>query len=337
MRIEVETRSVDGDVTALGSAGPFTLAVDLPVDEGGGGRGFGGEELLCLAIAGSISNALFRAAWADRIDLTAVHVRVRGELGGADPIEYEVDVKGDALPETLRTVIARADETAEVVGALRRGTRVQLGRVTVRSEFPVRTLEECLAVCRFMEGWPGPWWVGGGWAIDLWAGGVSREHEDVEICVPREDQAFLREFVPDWQSFSPKNGRWTPLKGGELLEPPEFMWQLRRTADTEVTVEGMPPRWEFLLNEVEAGEWVFPHDASIRLPLEQLVVPSPLGPPVMAPEIVLLHKAFQRPRPKDDHDFLWANDRFTTAQRAWLRGHLRRLLPEHRWLAKLRD
>jgi hypothetical protein len=37
MHIEVETQNVDGQVTALGSAGPFTLVVDRPVEGGGGG------------------------------------------------------------------------------------------------------------------------------------------------------------------------------------------------------------------------------------------------------------------------------------------------------------
>jgi putative redox protein len=336
VRIEVETRTVDGQTTALGSAGPFTLVVDRPVEAGGGGRGFGGEELLYLALAGSLSNALFRAADAEQFELTRVRVRVRGELGSAEPIEYDLEVEGDARADTLRALAARADESAEVLQVLRRGTPVRVGRVAARSDFPVRTLDECLAVCRFMAGWPGPWWVGGGWAIDLWAGGASREHEDVEICVPREDQLFLRDFVPDWRSYTPKNNQWAPLADGELLEPPAFMWQLRRTADTEVTVEGMPPRWEFLLNEVHDGEWTFPRDPTVRLSLDRLVLPSTLGPPVMAPEAVLLHKAFHNPpRPKDDHDFLWANDRLTPPQRAWLRTHLARLLPDHPWLPKL--
>jgi hypothetical protein len=34
MHIEVETQNVDGQVTALGSAGPFTLVVDRPVEGG---------------------------------------------------------------------------------------------------------------------------------------------------------------------------------------------------------------------------------------------------------------------------------------------------------------
>lgn len=55
MRIEVETRNMDGQVTSLGSAEPFTLGVDRPIEGGGGGLGFDGGQLLYLAVAGCIS------------------------------------------------------------------------------------------------------------------------------------------------------------------------------------------------------------------------------------------------------------------------------------------
>ena len=60
MHIEVETQNVDGEVTALGSAEPFTLVVYRPVEGGGGGLGFNGGQLLYLAVAGCISNDLLR-------------------------------------------------------------------------------------------------------------------------------------------------------------------------------------------------------------------------------------------------------------------------------------
>jgi putative redox protein len=39
MHVEVETRNVGGQVMALGSAGPYTLVIDRPVEGGGGGLG----------------------------------------------------------------------------------------------------------------------------------------------------------------------------------------------------------------------------------------------------------------------------------------------------------
>ena len=91
-------RNVAGRAAAIGSAGSHTLVVDRPVDSGGDGLGFNGGELLYLAVAGCVSNDLFREAKARDIELTRVRVRVRGDFGGAPTvsgtIEYEVAIEG---------------------------------------------------------------------------------------------------------------------------------------------------------------------------------------------------------------------------------------------------
>jgi putative redox protein len=130
MHIEVETQYVDGQVTALGSAGSFTLVVDRPVEGGGGGLGFNGGQLLYLAVAGCISNDLFRDAHAVGIKLSSVRVKVGGDFVGepavSDEIRYEVEVSGDAPEDRLRALIDQVDEIAEIPNSLRQGTRVRL-------------------------------------------------------------------------------------------------------------------------------------------------------------------------------------------------------------------
>jgi putative redox protein len=118
MHIEVETQNIDGEVTALGSAGPFSLVVDRPAEGGGGGLGFNGGELLYLAVAGCISNDLCRDARADGIELRHVRVKVSGDFVGepavSEEICYEVEVSGDAPEEQLRALVDRVDEIAEI-------------------------------------------------------------------------------------------------------------------------------------------------------------------------------------------------------------------------------
>ena len=130
MHIEVETQNVDGQVTALGSAGSFTLVVDRPVEGGGGGPDFNGGQLLYLAVAGCISNDLFRDAHAVGIKLSSVRVKVGGDFVGepavSDEIRYEVEVSGDAPEDRLRALIDQVDEIAEIPNSLRQGTRVRL-------------------------------------------------------------------------------------------------------------------------------------------------------------------------------------------------------------------
>jgi uncharacterized OsmC-like protein len=131
----VEIRNVDGQVTALGSAGPFTLVVDRPTDGGGGGLGFNGGQLLYLAVARCISNDLFRDARAAGIDLSRVRVKVSGGFVGepavSEEIRYKVEVAGNAPEEALRELIESVDEIAEIPNSLRQGTRVRLVKTPV--------------------------------------------------------------------------------------------------------------------------------------------------------------------------------------------------------------
>jgi putative redox protein len=136
---DVETISVDGRTTALGSAGAFTLVVDRPVEAGGGGRGFNGGQLLNLAVAGCVSNDLFREAARAGIELRRVRVTARSDYAGdppvSTPIEYEVELEGDAPEEALRELVERVDRIAEIPNSLRQGTEVHLASApaTVRT------------------------------------------------------------------------------------------------------------------------------------------------------------------------------------------------------------
>jgi putative redox protein len=130
---EVEVRNVAGEPAAIGNAGQYTLVVDRPGDAGGRGLGFNGGQLLYLAIAGCVSNDLFREARAAGIELDRVRVVVRGDFSGdpavSDDVQYDVELEGDAPAERLQALIERVDEIAEIPNSLRRGTRVRLGTV----------------------------------------------------------------------------------------------------------------------------------------------------------------------------------------------------------------
>ncbi|HEX4625040.1 MAG TPA: OsmC family protein [Solirubrobacteraceae bacterium] len=132
---EVEVRNVVGEPAAIGSAGPHTVVVDRPADGGGRGVGFNGGQLLYLAIAGCVSNDLFREARADGIALERVRVVVDGDFQGDPPVStdvtYDVEVAGDASTEALERLVAKVDAIAEIPNSLRAATAVRLGRVTI--------------------------------------------------------------------------------------------------------------------------------------------------------------------------------------------------------------
>jgi putative redox protein len=140
MGFEVEVRNVDGAVTALGAAGPHTLVVDSPAGAGGGGRGFNGGQLLHLAVAGCVSNDLFREASRRGIELTRVVITADGQYSGSPAvsggISYSVELEGRAPEEDLRSLVSHVDEIAEIPNSLRRGTQVRLSHAVVRTARP---------------------------------------------------------------------------------------------------------------------------------------------------------------------------------------------------------
>ena len=126
----VDVRSVDGGPTALGWGGPVTVVIDRSTDAGGRGLGFNGGQLLNLAVAGCVSNDLFREAAKRGIRLDRVRVVADSDYAGSPAIttliEYEIELSGDASDEALADLVAYVDEIAEIPNSIRRGTEVRL-------------------------------------------------------------------------------------------------------------------------------------------------------------------------------------------------------------------
>lgn len=133
--IEVSMTSLRGSPTAIGSAGPYTLIADRPKEAGGGGLGFNGGQLLNLAVAGCVSNDLFREAAKRGIVIHQVRVKVKcdyvGDPAVATPIEYDVEIEGEADADELERLVRETDSIAEIPNSLRRGTEVILGSVSL--------------------------------------------------------------------------------------------------------------------------------------------------------------------------------------------------------------
>ena len=126
----VDVRSVDGGPTALGSGGSVTVVIDRSTEAGGRGLGFNGGQLLNLAVAGCVSNDLFREAAKRGIRLDRVRVVADSDYSGnpaiSTPIEYQIELAGDASHEMLADLVAYVDEIAEIPNSIRRGTEVRL-------------------------------------------------------------------------------------------------------------------------------------------------------------------------------------------------------------------
>jgi hypothetical protein len=187
--------------------------------------------------------------------------------------------------------------------------------------------EVAAAVTHLMGGFGRLWCLAGGWALDLFLGGVTRAHGDVELAIFREDQSRLHGHFNGWRFTTSLNRVRTPWLDGEVLELP--IHEIHAYSADEP-----PTSIEFLLNERDQDNWVYRRDRTIVLPLERAVLSTAFGVDVLSPEIVLLFKSKQ-PRPKDEADFETALPRLDDDQISWLCSALRTSDPAHPWIQRI--
>ena len=184
---------------------------------------------------------------------------------------------------------------------------------------------EVAAAAARMEGFGAPWCVGGGWAVDLFLGRLTRAHGDVDLVLLRDDQQRLHAHFPGWRFQRVLRGTFAEWLPGERIDSPAH------------EIHGQAPdgtRLELLLNDHDADGWIFRRDPAVRCPLPSLMVPTDAGIPVLCPAVVLLYKA-KAPRDADEHDFVHLLPALPAPQRRWLRDALARVHPGHAWLARL--
>lgn len=125
-----------------------------------------------------------------------------------------------------------------------------------------------------------PWWVVGGWALELATDRV-RPHDDLDVAVRRFDLAALAEHLHDWHLWAAQEGALKPLsRFVRLPDDHEQLW-MRKDAQS-------PWVLDWLLSPTEAtpdGDlWIFKRDPRVRLPLTEAVRPGPI--PHLAPHLV---------------------------------------------------
>ena len=192
------------------------------------------------------------------------------------------------------------------------------------------SLAELVAIFR---GQGVPWWIAGGYAIELAVGRPLRDHGDIDVLLLRRDQLVLQQARPDWdwqavEEAGDQDERLRPWRAGEYLAPGiRELWG--RPAP------GQPWRLEIVLDESEGRDWVSRRDPRVRRPLAQLGAVTGDGVPYLAPEIALYYKAGVL-RPKDEIDFAAILPLLAGSQRAWLRDAIGLSCgPEHPWRARL--
>src|SRR3569833_842376 len=122
-----------------------------------------------------------------------------------------------------------------------------------------------------------PWWVAGGCAIDLAAGGVSRGHDDLDVCILRRDQPALAAALRGWDIQVALDGVLTPWTPGDWLDGrPRHQFWARPDPQS-------PWMLEVLLEESDGDAWVYRRNRRVSLPLAELGRRAPDGAPFIAP------------------------------------------------------
>jgi hypothetical protein len=205
-----------------------------------------------------------------------------------------------------------------------------------------------LEVARALSRLRAPWFIAGGWAIDLHLGRVTRAHDDIDTLILRDDQAALRgspdfevrKVVPHPEGLMNRGTleRWSE---GEVLALPVHQLNAYRIGDpvlaeTDADHCDSAHRWWFqiMLAESDGRDWIYRRNPIVRLPLGKLGFHSLWGLPYLAPEIVLLFKA-KLMQDKDREDFRSALPHLSADARRWLRDAVARCHSEHEWLHEL--
>lgn len=91
-----------------------------------------------------------------------------------------------------------------------------------------------------LGGMKAPWWIAGGHAIDLFVGRKLRDHEDLDVGVPRRDQLAVRAHLRGWDLRSSrypsdpfdrrpwKHGKWVDGRDRNVWcrPKPESPWKM---------------------------------------------------------------------------------------------------------------
>jgi Aminoglycoside-2''-adenylyltransferase len=185
-------------------------------------------------------------------------------------------------------------------------------------------------LAEFLASFARPWWICGGWALDLFLDRETRRHDDLDVALLRKDQVALFDYLRAWDlHYATPAHALEPWDGRPLAPPIHGIWARRSTE------ANAPWTCEFLLNEERNGEWLFRRNEAVRRPLEE-VGDERDGVPFLRPEIALLYKAAE-PTPKNDTDFALVVPHLSREASFWLLAALERCDDRHPWIDRLRS
>ncbi|WP_229856802.1 nucleotidyltransferase domain-containing protein [Nocardioides flavus (ex Wang et al. 2016)] len=175
----------------------------------------------------------------------------------------------------------------------------------------------------FMAGFDRPWWIIGGWSIEVFTG-VPRAHEDTDISLLSTDAAAFREFLGDrWTPWSVDDSWFRPFDSRFTEVRPDSQVWVRRDARSPWVLD-VP------FTPATSGRWTNKRNLEHTEELDDVTWVAPDGLRYARPEVSLMFKAAQV-REKDRRDAEVALPLLDHTAREWLRDAVARLDPDHDW------
>ena len=172
--------------------------------------------------------------------------------------------------------------------------------------------ETCMKVKTIMDKYGYPWFIEGGWAIDLFLNRETREHKDIEIGIYRKNQMQLYRYFGKQRKYYIDN---TSHIGKQ--ERREWNKEYLRLPIYEVYVEYEGIEIEVVLNEKDEENLIYRLNEKTKINEEKAILYSNNDIPYLSPEIVLLYKS-KYMRDKDIADISNASKLMDGSQKKWL-------------------
>ena len=181
-------------------------------------------------------------------------------------------------------------------------------------------------IAKLFNQYKGKWMIAGGWAIDLFLNKQTRNHSDIEIAIPRNEQLAIKSYLAYWRLGYIKSAKTIPWIKDDFLELPIH----------EIYGIYGEEKIEILLNEFDEKKWRYRRNLKIEYPSEKAIITSKLNIPILCPEIVLLYKS-KSYRKKDENDFLNSIEMIDSKNLKWLCEAIQKTHGiNHQWIEIIR-
>ena len=176
-----------------------------------------------------------------------------------------------------------------------------------------------------------PWWIAGGYAIELFVGKSFRNHGDIDLLIKREDQLVFQKYLSEWELFYAVSHELIPWESGMLLKNAIYDIWCRPTSDA-------PWKLQIMITDVEDEQWIYKRNSRIKMALEQITRYTNSGIPYLSPEVQLLYKAKYAIIEKNQVDFNMALPKLDIASKERLLTWLNQEYPDgHQWITRLKE